>query len=517
MKTPQRADTSTPHAIELTGQDLTLDQLDAACHRPLKVSLSGALWKKIADSRARIEKMLATGGAIYGVNTGFGKLCNVRISDSDLAQLQENLILSHAVGVGPPLAPELVRWMMLFKIAALARGASGISPDCVKLLVSMLNADILPVIPSRGSLGASGDLAPLAHMVLGMMGRSQVWIGGDQQSAADALKKAGLSPVILGAKDGLALINGTQMMLAHSAEICVRAARLAKHADLIATMSLEACRGSLKPFDDRLLHLRPHPGALEVGANVRRLMADSEILKSHENCDKVQDPYSLRCVPQVHGACRDALRHATQTMLIEVNSVTDNPLLLDDEAVSGGNFHGEPLALTLDYLAMALTEWASISERRTYLLTTGPDGLPPLLMKNTGINSGFMIPQYTSAALVNECKVLSTPASVDSITSSLGQEDHVSMGATSALKCRQILENAETVLAIEMLCAAQALDFRAPLKPGLGPRAAHETIRTKIPHAATDRAFGEDILTALDILRSQGALRAAQAAAGSLK
>jgi histidine ammonia-lyase len=426
------------------------------------------------------------------------------------------LIVSPAVGVGPPIPPEIVRLMMFFKIVALAAGASGVQPEVIECLAAMLNADCLPFVPTRGSLGASGDLAPLAHMVLPMIGKGNVFIDGITRPAAEALRVCGIKTVRLKAKDGLALVNGTQMMLAYAAAICVRAWRLAKHADLLATMSLEALRGSLRPFDERLIALRPHPGAIEVGQNVRRLMADSEILASHTNCDKVQDPYSLRCVPQVHGACRDALRHATQTVLLELHSVTDNPILVDGEVISGGNFHGEPLAFALDYLAIALTEWASISERRTYLLTTGHDGLPTLLMQNTGVNSGFMMPQYTAAALVSECKVLSHPASVDTIPSSLGQEDHVSMGATSALKCWQIIENAETVLAIELFCAGQALDYRLPTKPGIGPRIALETLRKSIPHAESDRAFGEDIHTALALLRGQDLLNAVQAKLGGL-
>jgi len=512
-------------SIELGGAAITLDRLDAIYGRPVRVSIAAAAMGRLRESRARIESQLQRGKAIYGVNTGFGKLCNKRISGEQLEQLQENLILSHAVGVGPPIPPEIVRWMMLFKIQSLLAGASGIQPACVECLAAMLSADVLPIIPTRGSLGASGDLAPLAHMVLPMIGRGEVFAESGQRGslpyravpAAAALAARRIATVRLSAKDGLALINGTQMMLAYLAAICVRAWRLAKQADIIATMALEAYRGSLRPCADALLRLRPHAGALEVGENVRRLMTDSEILVSHANCDKVQDPYSLRCVPQVHGACRDALRHATATMLTEVASVTDNPVLVDGEVISGGLFHGEPLALALDYLAMALTEWASISERRTYLLLSGPDGLPTLLMQDTGLNSGFMIPQYTAAALVNECKVLAHPASVDSIPTSLGQEDHVSMGATSALKCWQILDHAETVLAIELLCAAQALDFRLPTKPGIGPRVALETLRRRIPHAEADRMFGEDIRTALEMLRSQEILRSVEEKAGAMR
>jgi len=511
-------DIPAPEAWSLTldASGLSLDDLDASYGRRLNVTIAARAWEQVRAGRQTIERRLASGEVIYGVNTGFGNLCRKRISDTQLERLQENLILSHAVGVGPPVPPEIIRWMLLLKINALLTGKSGIQPECIQCLLAMLNRDVLPVIPSRGSLGASGDLAPLAHMVLPLMGRGEVWVDGTRRPAEEAFQECGISPVRLGAKDGLALINGTQLMLAYAAAIVVRARRLAKHADLIASMSLEAYRGSIRPFGEELLALRPHAGAVEVGRNIRQLMTDSDILLSHANCDKVQDPYSLRCVPQVHGACRDALRHATQTMLVELNSVTDNPVVLGDDMVSGGNFHGEPLALTLDYVSMALTEWANISERRVYLLLSGPDDLPPLLMKDTGLNSGFMIPQYTAAALLNECKVLSTPASVDSIPTSLGQEDHVSMGAQCALKCWQILENVETVLAVELMCAAQALDYRLPTRPGIGPRIALETLRKTIPHAEEDRLFGQDIETALAVLRDQELLREVEAAVGPL-
>ncbi len=495
---------------------LTVDQLGEALGRPLDVRIPEDAWRRVRESRAAIEGRLASGDVIYGVNTGFGKLCTQRISEPELAKLQENLILSHAVGVGPPAPPSIVRWMLLFKVNALLAGASGIQPECIECLLAMLRHDVLPVVPTRGSLGASGDLAPLAHLVLPMIGRGRVMLDGETLDAAEAFQRCGIPQVRLGAKDGLALINGTQFMLAYAAAVAVRARRLARHADVIATMSLEAYRGSLRPFDEGLVALRPHRGAIEVASNVRRLMAESEILVSHVDCNEVQDPYSLRCVPQVHGACRDALRHLTETVDVELQAVTDNPVIVDGEIISGGNFHGEPLALTMDYLAMALTEWANISERRVYLLLSGPTGLPTLLMKDTGLNSGFMIPQYTAAALVNECKVLAGPACTDSIPTSLGQEDHVSMGAQSAVKCRQILENAETVLAIEMLCAAQALDFRLPTQPGIGPRSALAALRTRIAHADADRLFGNDIETALAMLRSQDVLVAVERAVGSL-
>ena len=406
---------------------------------------------------------------------------------------------------------------MLFKLHALTHGYSGVTRNTLECLRRMLEADLLPVVPTQGSLGASGDLAPLAHMVLPMIGKGEVTCEGETLPAADALARAGIDPITLGPKEGLALINGTQFMSAYAAALVIRTRRLVKHADIIATMSLEAIPGSIRPFNERLHELRPHRGAQLTAQNVCRLMAESEILPSHADCERVQDPYSLRCVPQVHGASRAAIEHAAQVVETEINSVTDNPVIFsEDEVISGGLFHGQPLALVLDYLAIALAELASISERRVYLLLAGAEGLPALLMEHTGLNSGFMLPQYTAAALVSENKGLCTPASVDSIPTSLGQEDHVSMGARAATKCLRVLENTETVLAIEQMCAAQALDFRAPLKPGLGPRLAHAEVRQDILHADQDRLFGEDIKKSLALLRSQRVVNSVESRLGPL-
>lgn len=495
---------------------LSLDLLGSVPTGPMQVELSPASRNRAIVARSVIDQQIAAGKVIYGVNTGFGRLCNKRIDANDLAKLQENLLISHAVGVGEPIPDQLVRWMLVLKINALLQGASGIQIECIDALAAMLNADILPVVPSQGSLGASGDLAPLAHLVLPLIGRGLVRANGRMMPAAEAFADAGIRPVELAAKDGLALINGTQMMLAYAVDIALRARQLAKQADVIATITLEAASGSVAPFDGGLLAFRPHPGAVAVADNVRRLMAQSEILALHANCEKVQDPYCLRCIPAVHGACRDALRHFCETVEIELNAVTDNPVIVGERIISGGLFHGEPLALTLDYVAMALTEWASISERRVFMLLFGDDTIPVLLLRDTGINSGFMIVQYTAASLVNACKTACMPASVDSIPSSLNQEDHVSMGATSAVKCRQILENAETVLAIEMFSACQALDYRLPHLPGVGPRAAHAAFRQSVSHADRDRAFGDDIQTALSVYRSGKTLAAAEQAAGPL-
>jgi histidine ammonia-lyase len=457
-------------------------------------------------SRQRVEAALADGQAHYGINTGFGALANQRVPDDQLAKLQRNLLLSHAVGVGEPVPREITRVMLRLKIHALGLGYSGVSVPTFRRLLEFDECGLLPVVPSRGSVGASGDLAPLAHLCLPLIGHGEFWdeSGTKVIPAADALRTNGFEPIALGAKDGLALINGTQLMAAYGAFILEKCQRIVTLFDLSAAMSLEALQGSIRPFDARVFAVRPHPGHGLVAANVRNLLADSEILESHRNCGKVQDPYCLRCVPQVHGASRDALAYASGVFETEVNGVTDNPLVFDDgDILSCGNFHGQPLALALDFAAIALAELASISERRIYLLLEGHDGLPKLLMRETGLNSGFMIPQYTAAALVSENKVFCHPASVDSIPTSLGQEDHVSMGSVAALKLLPVFNNVETVLAIEMLTAAQALDYRLPLKPGRGVAAAHEHVRDRIPHREADYLFRDDLSRVFELIRGR--------------
>ena len=502
----------------LDGGKLTLEALDRAWGRRLEVEIDERIWTQIDKSAEVVRKIAAGTTAAYGINTGFGHLCNKRIEPDQVASLQTNLILSHAVGVGDPAPDAIVRWMMLLKIFALTHGVSGVSRQTIDVLRRMLNADILPVIPTQGSLGASGDLAPLAHMVLAMIGKGTVRVDGRVESADKAISRAGIAPAVLGPKEGLGLINGTQFMAAYGAALVVHARRLFKYADLLGCMSLEGFSGSIKPFDERLNRLRPHPGALQTADNIRRMMAGSQILESHIDCDRVQDPYSLRCMPQVHGASRDAGQHAATIFEIEINAVTDNPIILDgQDVISGGLFHGQPLALALDYLAIALAELASISERRIYLLLSGAAGLPVSLMKDTGLNSGFMMPQYTAAALVSENKGLCMPASVDSIPTSLGQEDHVSMGARAAVKGWQVLANTKTVLAIEQLCAAQALDYRAPLRPGIGPAIALREIRKVIVHAERDRLFGEDIEASLDLLCTNRVVEAVEREIGPLE
>lgn len=458
----------------------------------------------VRRSRELLEQSISSGKAVYGVNTGFGKLASKRIPDDKLRDLQRNILLSHAVGVGDPVPRSITRLMLQLKIHALGLGHSGVSETTFGRLMDLAEADLIPYVPSRGSVGASGDLAPLAHLALPLLGEG-AFLGPDRRPvpAGPIVQERGLSPIELQAKDGIALLNGTQLMTAYGAFVLNRALSLVRLADLIGTMSLEALQGSATPFDERIHAVRPHPGQLRVARNVRALLRGSEILESHRNCGKVQDPYCLRCMPQVHGASRDALDYGVRVMETEMNAVTDNPLVFEPgDIVSGGNFHGQPVALALDFAAIALAELASISERRVYLLLEGQDGLPTLLMKETGLNSGFMIPQYTAAALVSENKVLCHPASVDSIPTSLGQEDHVSMGATAAVKLLQVLDNVEHVMAIELITAAQALDYRKPLKPGAGIEHAHELIRQRIPHREADYYFQEDLEPAIEMIRS---------------
>ena len=458
----------------------------------------------VSASRQRVLNALEDGSAHYGINTGFGALAQKSIASDELVRLQRNLLLSHACGVGDPVPMEITRLMLQLKIHALGLGYSGISEKTFNQLLNFHEQDIVPRVPSRGSVGASGDLAPLAHLFLPLIGRGEVWGKNASEfiDAETALDSGGLAAIELQAKDGLALINGTQLMAAYGAWVLEHVGRLQTTCDILAAMSLEALQGSAAPFDSRLHAVRPHPGQQAVAANVIKMLNGSEILESHRHCGKVHDPYSLRCVPQVHGASRGALAHAIDVVETELNSVTDNPLVFENgDIISGGNFHGQPLALSLDYAAMALAEFASISERRTYLLLGGHDGLPTLLMQDTGLNSGFMIPQYTAAALVSENKILCHPASVDSIPTSLGQEDHVSMGSISALKLFGVLKNTIRVLAVELLTATQALDFRTPLKPGHGVQLAHDRVRGDILHADEDYEVRTDLDTCAELIR----------------
>ena len=501
---------------------LRLDTIDADLEASLEALRAdlGDPAGRVARSRALVEAALADGRPHYGLNTGFGALKSERIGREDTARLQVNLLRSHACGVGAPVPKAVTRRMVALKAHALGLGHSGASPAVVRGLLDLLERDLVPVVPEQGSLGASGDLAPLSHLALVLLGEGRVWGDGGPVEAAPALRAAGLEPVALGAKDGLALINGTQFMLAHAVEVVTRASRLATAADVVAALSLEARFGSARPFDARVAEVRRHPGHAATAEAVRRLLEGSEILASHADCDRVQDPYSLRCVPQVHGASRDALAYVAGVVERELNAVTDNPLVFDadgaPDVVSAGNFHGQPLALALDTASVAAAEWASISERRTYLLVDGGDGLPPFLVERSGLQSGFMIPQYMAAALVSENKTLAHPASVDSIPSSRGQEDHVSMGAWGARKALRVVENAERVLAVEALCAAQALDLRRPLTAGRGLEAVHAAVRAAVPFRTDDTPFEPDLEAATALVREGALVEAAEAEVGSL-
>lgn len=471
---------------------------------------------RVEDSCEQVTTLADGAAPVYGINTGFGPLCTSRVSARDTRQLQQNLLRSHASGTGQPISPELTRLMLVLKLHALALGHSGVRQETLKRILWHLDADVIPVVPSRGSVGASGDLAPLAHCFLPLLGEGKVWRDGVATPAAGVLSEAGLPPLELGPKEGLGLINGTQFIAAHALLALERMWRLLELADLAGALSLEALLGSERPFSRELHELRPHAGARYVAWNLRRLLAGSELVASHAGCERVQDPYSLRCMPQVHGASRAAWRHLREAAEVEINSVTDNPVLLSGgEAVSGGNFHGQPLALPLDYATLAASELGTISDRRTYLLLEGSrEGVPALLIPEAGLHSGFMILQYTSAALASENKGLCYPASADSIPTSLGQEDHVSMGSISGRKLHQVLEHLEGILAVEFLCAAQALDFRRPLRAGRVLEAVHARLREEVTFATEDRVFGED-LAVVEVLVRSGELLAVAAAVES--
>ena len=463
-------------------------------------------------SRAVIEQLVAEGATVYGVTTGFGDLANVRIEPGQVAELQRNLVRSHTAGVGDSLPVEVVRAMLLLRANGLAIGLSGVRPDLAELLCGMLNESIHPVIPSRGSVGASGDLAPLAHLAAVMIGEGEADTPTGPMAGAEALSAAGLVPLELGAKEGLALLNGTQLMTAIAALVLHDGRRLAASADVVGAMSLEAMEGTGAAFDEELIGARPHPGQVAVAAHLRALLLGSQIGASHaDSPHRLQDAYSLRCMPQVHGAVRDALDQLERVVTVEMNAVTDNPLVFaDGRVVSGGNFHGEPMALAIDYAKIALAELASVSERRTARLVDAHlSGLPPFLSDEPGLRSGLMIVQYTAASLVNEMQTLTHPSSVDTIPTSANQEDHVSMGATGALHLWEVLASAETVVAIEALCAAQGLDFRAPMRPGAGLARAHARLRERVPHLAEDRSPAPDISAALELLHSGDLLAAA--------
>jgi histidine ammonia-lyase len=505
--------------IVLDGLHLELEDLRAVSRGGVRVSLSDAARGRIDAAHAVVRRILEGNAQVYGVNTGFGHLKDIRIPHDRLEALQLNLVRSHAAGVGAPLDPPSTRVLMLLRAHVLARGHSGVRPVVVTTLLDHLNADLLPVVPEQGSVGASGDLAPLSHLALLLVGEGEATYRGERMPAAEAQKRAGLSPVRLGPKEGLALVNGTQMIVAVGGLALIEAQELASLADVCGAASVEALLGSHHAFEARLHALRPHPGQIASAANLRALLAESPLERSHEHCGRVQDAYSLRCMPQVHGAAREVIRFTAAILATEIDAVTDNPIVFPEEGdlLSGGNFHGETPAIALDTLAIAAAEIASISERRIErLMNPVHSGLPPFLTPDPGVHSGLMMAQVTAAALVSENKVLSHPASVDSIPTEAGQEDHVSMGPIAARKARQVVRHARQVLAIEMLCACQALDLRAPLAPGRGVAAAHAAVRRAVPFMKEDRFLAPDI-AAVERLLSDGTLRAAvEAAAGRL-
>lgn len=523
--TPQSSSSTPAGPAVVIGETITLDDLVAVAHRRRPAVLSEKARDRIVASRVAVEAIAAAGDeapAVYGVNTGFGALAETRISAADVAQLQRNLVRSHACGVGPDLSEAEVRAMIVLRAQVVAMGHSGVRPQVVDLLLGMLDKGVCPRIPAQGSVGASGDLAPLAHLALGLMGEGEARLDGVLMDAGEALKKAGLSPIELAAKEGIALINGTQYMTALGALALERARHLCTVADVAGAMSIEALKGSKRPFDDRLMQVRPHPGQGAVAANMRSLLSESEIMASHAHCGKVQDPYSLRCIPQVHGATRDALEWVAQTLTIELNSVTDNPtvFLADGEAelISGGNFHGQPVAIAMDLAAIAVAELANVSERRVEQLVNPAlsTGLTPFLAADSGLDSGFMIAQVASASLVSENKVLCHPASVDSIPSSANREDHVSMGSIAARKLGQVVENVANSLAIELIVAAQGLDQRAPLKPADGVRRAHAVLREVVPTLDGDRPLYRDFEAARRIVDDHSLVTRVAEVAGPL-
>lgn len=498
---------------------VTLEDLVAIAREGASIRLSEDSVERIARARDLVEKWLREGRVIYGMTTGFGALSDVIIPPEETRRLQQNVLMSHAAGLGAVLDEETVRAVMALRVKDLARGHSGIRLETVQRLMDLLNHGVLPVVPEKGSVGASGDLAPLAHLSLILIGLGEAFYQGRRMTGGEALRRCGLEPLQLEAGEGLALVNGTQMTTAIGGLAVHDAAQLAKLADIAAAMSLEVLLGSRTEFDPRIHQLRPHPGQAASAENMRRVIEGSEIISSHQDCRRIQDAYTLRCSPQVHGASKDAIGYARRVLETEMNSSTNNPLILADseEFLLGGNFHGQPVGLALDFLCMAVSELANISERRIERLVNPQlSGLPAFLVSAGGLNSGFMIAQYTAAALVSENKVLSHPASVDSIPTSANKEDHVPMSPIAARKCREVVKNAQYVIAIELICGAQALDLFTNLKPGDGTLAAYKRIRDSISHLESDRVLSHDIETMVDLMKSGSLLCEVESAVGEL-
>jgi histidine ammonia-lyase len=505
--------------IVLDMENMTLDGLVAAAREGAIVQLSADSEERIRASRTLVDQWVAEERRIYGVTTGFGALSDVAISKIDTRRLQENILMSHASGVGEPLAPEIVRAAMTLRVKDFARGHSGIRLETARQLLELLNRGIVPVVPEKGSVGASGDLAPLAHLALVLLGKGEAYCGGRRMGGGEALAACGLKPLQLESAEGLALVNGTQVMTAVGGLAVYDAVLLSKLIDIAASMTLEVLMGSRTEFNPRIHQVRPHPGQIAAAANMERITRNSEIISSHKDCSRIQDAYTLRCSPQVHGATKDAIAYCQRVIETEMNSSTGNPLMFADsgEFLLGGNFHGQPVALAMDFMGMAVAELANISERRIERLVNPKlSGLPAFLVSDGGLNSGFMIAQYTAAALVSENKVLAHPASVDSIPTSANKEDHVSMGTIAARKCREIVANAENVVAIELLCAAQALDLFTNMKPGEGTLAAYQAIRRSITHLDTDRFLAADIHAMRELMRAGDILRAVETMVGGL-
>ncbi len=491
------------HMHYISSEVLNLETLHdiISQHKPIALSEEAKL--NIQKCRTYLDqKMAAEDAPIYGINTGFGSLCNVKISKENLSQLQENLVKSHACGTGDEVPSEIVKLMLLLKIQSLSYGHSGVQLQTVERLIDFYNNDVLPVIYTQGSLGASGDLAPLAHLSLPLLGEGEVYVEGTKMHASEVLKKFNWKPIVLQSKEGLALLNGTQFMSAYGSYVILKAMKYSYLADVIATVSLEGFDGRIEPFNELIHYVRPHKGQIVTAKRITDLLQESQIIAQEKQ--HVQDPYSFRCIPQVHGASKDTIDYVKKVFKTEINSVTDNPNIFvgEDQIISGGNFHGQPLALALDFLAIALAELGSISERRTYQLISGLRGLPAFLIDNPGLNSGFMIPQYTSASIASQNKQLCTPASIDSIVSSNGQEDHVSMGANAATKCLKVMENLERILAIELMNASQAIEFRRPLESSHFIEMFLKSYRTEVPLVKEDRILHYDIENSVAFLNS---------------
>jgi histidine ammonia-lyase len=507
--------------LTLDGTSLTVEDLaPVLAGKEVRLALDPGALERVARAREQVERVVASGAPVYGLTTGFGKLKNVAIRSEDLVELQRNLVLSHCCGVGEPMPVNEVRAVQVLRINGLLRGHSGVRVELLEKLARLFDLGFSPVVPQKGSVGASGDLAPLAHMAAATMGFGRATVGGRELPAAEALAAVGEASVELSAKEGLALINGTEVMAAVGSGAYLRARTLVRSADVVAALTIEALFGSQMPFDARLAALKGLSGHERTSANVRRCLEGSQVLESHADCDRVQDPYSLRCVPQVHGAVKDALAHVGDTLAAEMNSVTDNPILFPDtdEVISAGQFHGQPISMVLDYLALAMSTQGNVSERRTEQLVN-PDlsRLPGFLAAEPGLHSGLMIAQVTAAALASENKVLSHPASVDTIPTSANQEDHVSMGMTAARKARAVVTNVEQIVAIEALCAAQAREFHGELEPGKGARAAYELVRAHVAPLDRDRYLADDIEKVHELITSGALVEAVEDAVGPLE